>query len=302
MKAADHLAPEVQFGYRNQLLTPEELRVVDAHISTCAVCREALASEMDARGMVDSLRAELESEVPQQRPLAFVWYGIAAAILIAVSAAIWVGFHRPAAPEVASLQSRETPEERESVKAALGSGRLPLPDFAKDLTATRQILMGRPGDEPSLELIAPVGTAVLSARPRFRWKTLGSDWTYVVRVFGSGFEMVATSGVLTSGEWTPKTDLPEGVIYQWQILGQRGTERVTFPHPPQVPPRFRVLDSATSARLREVAKSHADDPLLLAIEYSKAGLFEDARRELEKAKQRSSDGAAIQRLIDGVGR
>ena len=101
---------------------------------------------------------------------------------------------------------------------------------------------------------------------------------------------------------TPDIDLPAGVTYQWQILGQRGAERVTFPQPPEVPPRFRVLDSATSARLRELAKSHGDDPLLLAIEYSKAGLFDDARRELENAKRRSSDGAAIQRLMDGVAR
>ena len=199
-ESRDHLAPEVQFGYRNQLLTPEELRVVDAHLSTCAVCREALANDMDARGMVDSLRAELESESPQQRRLAYVWYGIAAAILIAVSAAIWVGFHRQAPPEVASVQSRETPEEQASVKEALGTGRLPLPDFAKDLTTPRQVLMGRPAGEPSMELIAPVATAVLSARPAFRWKTLGSDWTYVVRVFRPGFEMVARSGTVSGGE------------------------------------------------------------------------------------------------------
>ena len=36
MNAADHLGPEIQFGYRNQLLTPEELRLADAHLSTCA--------------------------------------------------------------------------------------------------------------------------------------------------------------------------------------------------------------------------------------------------------------------------
>ena len=61
MNAADHLGPEIQFGYRNQLLTPEELRLVDAHLSTCAACRDALARDMDVNGMAASLRAELES-------------------------------------------------------------------------------------------------------------------------------------------------------------------------------------------------------------------------------------------------
>ena len=54
MNAADHLGPEIQFGYRNQLLTPEELRLADAHLSTCAACRDTLARDMDVHGMAAS--------------------------------------------------------------------------------------------------------------------------------------------------------------------------------------------------------------------------------------------------------
>jgi hypothetical protein len=300
MNAAEHLGPEVQFGYRNQLLRPDELRIADAHISTCAACRETLARDMDADGMAESLRAELDAEARPRRGPAFVPFAIAAAVLIAASAAIWFSIHRQAQIDVANLHDRQTPEEREVSENVLRTGRLPLPEFVKGLAPPQQVLMGKATGEPSLELISPVATAVLSARPTFQWKRLDGDWTYVLRVFRPGSEMVAASGAVSGSEWTPEADLPPGIPYEWQIVAQRGTERVTFPQPPQVPPRFRVVDSTTSERLRELAKNRAGVHLLLAIEYGKAGLIEDARRELETELQHSADTTAVRRLIDSL--
>jgi len=297
MPRADHLAPEIRFGYRNQLLTADELRMVDAHIATCAGCREALARDMDADGMAQSLCAELETEGHRRQWPAFVSFAIAAAILLAASAAIWFSVHRQARIEVADL--RETPAEREAAENVLRSGRLPLADFTKDLTPSRQVLMGKPTGGPNLELLSPVATATLSSRPTFRWKRLDGDWAYSVRIFRPGFELAAASGELPGSEWTPERDLPAGVTYQWQIVAQHGTERVTFPQPPKAPPQFRVVDAATAERLRDLAKNRGGVHILLAIEYGKAGLVEDARRELKAELQRNAD-PAVQQLLDSL--
>jgi hypothetical protein len=286
MNAADHLGPKIQFGYRNRLLTPEELRLADSHLSTCAACREALARDMGAEGTVESIRAELKSETrPRGWPI--VPFAIAVGFFIVASAAIWFSLHRAAQIDVASLHDRESAKEVEISGGILEAGHLPLPDFVKDLTPTRQVP----------HLISPVATAVMDGRPTFRWQRLEGDWTYQVRVFRLGSELMAQSPEISGSEWTPDTELPSGITCQWQILGQRGSERVTFPQPPQAPPRFRVIDQATAARLRQLAESRGGVHLLLAIEYGKAGLIEDARRELQAELKGSRHAEAVERLI-----
>ena len=249
--------------------------------------------------VVDSLRAELESDIrPNRWPI--VPFAIAAAVLVMASAAIWYSIHRAALVDIASLHDRETAKEEEATGDILQSGRLPLPDFIQDLTPPRQVLMGKSSSGPNLELISPVATAVIDARPRFQWKRLEGDWTYVVRVFRPGFDVAAESGDITVAEWTPSADLPSGITYEWQISARRGSKRVTFPQPPEAPPRFRVVDPATSQRLRELAKNRGGVHLLLAIEYGKAGLMQDARRELQAELQRSRYPDAIERLIQSL--
>ncbi len=248
--------------------------------------------------MTDPLRAELESETRERRwPI--VPFAIAAAIFVVASAAIWFSIHRQARIDFANLHDRQTPKEQEATGRVLRAGRLPLPDFVKDLTP-RQVLMDKSTGGPNLDLVSPVATAVMSGRPTFRWKPLEGDWTYVVRVFRPGFDVAAASGEISTSEWTPGTDLPSGMTYEWLIAAQRGSERITFPQPPQAPPRFRVADSVTSERLRELARSRPGVHLLLAVEYGKAGLIEDARRELEAELPRSEDAAAVERLIQSL--
>lgn len=213
---------------------------------------------------------------------------VALAFFAAASGAIWYSLHRAALLDIAGLHDRETITEQQADGDVLQAGKLPLPDFAKDL--------------PGPQFISPVATAVMDGRPTFRWKPLEGDWTYVVRVSKPDSDVVAESGEISGQEWTPASDLPPGITYQWQILARRGAERLTFPQPSDAPPRFRVIDPATSERLRELAKKRGGVHIMLAIEYGKAGLIEDARRELELELPRSRYPEAVQRLrqsLDG---
>ncbi len=232
--------------------------------------------------------AELKSE-PHRGGWPIVAFAIAAAFFVVAAAAIWFSIHRAAQIDRASLHDRETAKEVETTGDILEAGRLPLPDFVKDLTPPGQAMMS--------ELISPVATGVMSGRPTFRWKRLEGDWTYQVRVFRPGSDLAAESGEISGSEWTPETELPSGITYQWQILAQRGSERLTFPQPPQSPPRFRVIDQGAAARLRQLAERRGGVHLLLGIEYGKAGLIEDARRELRAELKSSRHTEAVERLI-----
>ncbi len=296
MNAADHLDPEIQFDYRNRLLSQEELTVADAHLSTCLACRNAVARGMDADRTAEPRRAGLESKArPAGWPIAP--FAIAAGFFVVASAAIWFSLHRAAQIDVASMHDRQTAKEVEISGDILEAGHLPLPAFVKDLTPPRQVLLGQVSSAPASEFISPVATGVMSARPTFRWRPLEGDWTYLVRVFRPDSELAAESAKISGSEWTPETGLPSGITYAWQILAQHGSDRVTFPQPPQAPPRFRIIDQATAERLRELAKKRGGVHMLLAIEYGKAGLIEDARRELEAELKGSRHAEAVERLI-----
>jgi hypothetical protein len=220
-------------------------------------------------------------------------FGIAVAFFAVASGAIWYSLHRAALVDVAGLHDRETITEQQADGDVLEAGRLPLPDFVKDLAPSST---ARPG----LEFISPVATMVMDGRPMFRWKPLGDSWNYVVRVSRPGSDVVAESGEISSREWIPAADLPSGITYQWQVLARRGAESRMFPQPPETAPRFRVIDSATSQRLRELAEKRGGVHLLLAIEYGKAGLIEDARRELRLELPRSRYPEAVERLIQSL--
>ena len=114
----------------------------------------------------------------------------------------------------------------------------------------------------------------------------------------SGIE--TESGEISGTDWMPDQDLATGINYQWQILAQHGSERVTFPKPTRNPPRFRVVDATTAARLRELAERRGGVHLLLAVEYGKAGLIEDARRELEAELKNTRHAEAVERLIHSL--
>lgn len=214
-------------------------------------------------------------------------------MFLIAAGAIWYSLHRAALIDRASLHDRESAKEVEMTGDILEAGRLPLPDFVKDLTQPRQ-------DAGDLELILPVRTAVLSGHPTFRWKALKGDWSYRVRVSRLDSGVAAESGEISGTDWTPEADLASGNNYQWQILAQRGNERLTFPQPPRNPPRFRVVDATTSARLRELAGKRGGVHLLLAIEYGKAGLIVDARRELEEELKTTRHAEAVERLIHSL--
>jgi hypothetical protein len=282
-----HLRSETLFGYEHRLLTPEELTAVFAHTAQCADCRLALAARMNVNEMAADAQALLASP-PQSTVRQFPRYVAAAALIVVSATAFWYSRSHPAA-------STESP----AVEQALRTGHMELPQFLGELQPRRQVLMGGP-DAPAAQILSPRGTAVAGLPVEFRWQPLAGDWTYQVRVFTLTGDPVTTSPDVVTPYWSCQQDLKAGADYQWQVTAVRGSQRVTLPEPSETPPRFRVLDSASAQRVRELANRQQSDHLLLGVEYARAGLLDDARAQLSAAARLAPRRPEILRLLESL--
>ncbi|MGH9443969.1 MAG: hypothetical protein ACRD16_17025, partial [Thermoanaerobaculia bacterium] len=132
---AEHLPPEIVFGYERRLLDPGELRSVHGHVAVCRACREKLARQMNADAMAADIRHSLGLDRPRSF-VRFIPYAMAAVLIVALGG-FWLARRRSASPAVSLAARAESLE----VRAALHSGRIPLPAFLGELAAPREVLM-----------------------------------------------------------------------------------------------------------------------------------------------------------------
>jgi hypothetical protein len=282
-----HLRPETLFGYEHQLLTPEELSAVFEHVAQCADCRLALAERMNVNEMAADAQS-LQASPPQSAVREFPRYAAAAVLIVVAGAAFWYArFHPAASPEPPAVQE------------ALVAGHIALPQFLNELQPEREVLMGGPG-AVAPRIFSPRGTAVAGLPVEFRWQSLDGDWTYKVRVFTLAGDPVTASPDTHTPQWFCDQDLQAGFAYQWQVTAMRGADRVTLPQPSETPPRFRILDTASAQRLRELARRQPSDHLLLGVEYARAGLLDDARAQLSEASGPAPGQPQILRLLQSL--
>ncbi|HET7453122.1 MAG TPA: hypothetical protein VFL12_10295, partial [Thermoanaerobaculia bacterium] len=216
-------------------------------------------------------RSALGVGVPAASPVRWL---VAAAVLVAAAGAAWWARLGPGpSPEKASA-----PEDAR-VRAALRSGKLPLPPFLMELSPGRETLMGEPA-APRAGRLSPAGVAVLEATPTFSWAGVPGARRYRVRIFTLAGEPVDESPAVAGTSWAAVRPLAAGT-YQWQVEAHRDAGTVTLPGPPDTPPRFRVLDRADAARLQSLAKARPSAHVKLAVEYARAGVVDAARAELQ---------------------
>jgi len=240
-----------------------------------------LARRLDLNSMVDEARTAFPAPAPAAR--FFPSLAAAAAILLVAGGAAWFARHTEAA----------------SVREALRIGHIPLPAFVSQLAASHQMLMGEAGAS-SPQLLSPKATAVFGPRPQFEWQSMNGAWTYQVRIFTLNGDPAAAGPEVRDARWICDRDLAPGSNYQWQVTATRGAERVTLPSPAETPPRFRVLDSATAARLRDLSRRQPGAHLLLGVEFGRAGLLEEARRELSVAARLDPASVPIRQLLKSL--
>lgn len=122
------------------------------------------------------------------------------------------------------------------------------------------------------------GIVVDDARPELTWPARAGA-TYVVSVF-DGDRAIARSEPLPVPRWHPHRELPRGRTLTWQVEVPRRDKTEVIPATPRA--MFRVTRVRDHRELANAKSSRADDDVLLAVLYARAGLRDDARDALRR--------------------
>lgn len=267
----EHVDVETMVAYRDGKLEASEREIVETHLEDCATCREDFA----------------EPEEPARRRWTG-WAIAAAAVVAVVGETLFFESNRevavtPRAP-VTHLVSRTriSGYERADWAALVASTeetkRLPQRSDADEWRSRPDQLRGAV-DAPAVWL-TPVGTAVDTTRPEFRWPA-SSEASYVVSLESTHSDRVRRSPVLHTNMWIPDFDLERGVTYQWQVAVSDGTSFV-IPAPPAPAALFHVLERERHDEIESANRQYPNDHLLLAVLDAKNGLHADCLRELKQ--------------------
>jgi len=192
------------------------------------------------------------------------------------------------------------PEAAQAVRLALERQRVEAPAGLATITENAGTLMSGTGDGISFKLVSPIATVVESTRPTFRWQPLDGATRYVVKIFDAGFNRVAMSEPQTTTTWTPREPLAAGAIYSWQVTATKDGNQVSSPAPPAPQARFKVIERTKRDELRRAAESYPDSHLLRGVLYARAGLLDDAERELQALLKANPSSDAARRLLASV--
>lgn len=148
--------------------------------------------------------------------------------------------------------------------------------------------------------IEPVGKVILTDRPAFRWSRLDGATGYLVEIYDDTFTLVATSPQLSDGSWTPPQSLRRGGIYSWQVKAIKDGQELIAPRPPAPQAKFRILDQAKANELMRARRAYASSHLTLALLYLKAGMLDEAERELRVLQKANPNSEIVSRLLSNL--
>lgn len=186
-------------------------------------------------------------------------------------------------------------EFSDKLTRVLTGGSIDLPPAAKGLAAQRGVLMGE-GEGVAFSLQSPVGKAIESNRPTFRWERFNDAESYEVDIFDESFNKVASSGKISSPTWTA-APLPRGKVFQWQVTATKDGVETRSPVRPAPDARFLVISSDAAAAIKRARAIQPRSNLLLGIAYAEAGMIEEARAELNALARKNRKSPVPQRLL-----
>ena len=202
------------------------------------------------------------------------------------------------AGNVSGLESL-APSSRQAVKQALTAERVEVPAGLSELSGTKGTLLG-PADQGGFSLLSPIGTITRSDRPALRWRRLSGATSYTVAILDADFNSVMTSPALTGTQWTPAKTLQRGRVYSWQVTAVKDGKEIISPSAPAPEARFKVLDKAKADELRNVEKTAGDSHLARGTLYARAGLLDDAERELRALVAANPQSSTARKLLQSL--
>lgn len=229
---------------------------------------------------------------------------IAASLIVVIGAAFWIRSRapQPLPRRVAKAATRiavkpASPPQRSEVDAIAARGVIDPPPEWLSLQIGEVTFRGDAVTSTSA-VMRPYRDIVSETRPSFRWAA-PTGATSVVSIY-DGPELVTSSGVLTSREWTADRELKPGHSYLWQLEVRQQGERTILPPPSEPVARFVIADAQTRARLDAARKADPNDHLGLGILAALAGMQDQAERELESVTPTAPQYPAAHALLSSV--
>jgi hypothetical protein len=328
--ATFHLNYEEIAGYADETIGDGDREGVEAHLGECQTC----ASDVAAMRM---LRSELEGS-RRERSKSNLWLGalwgwrggfaLAAAACIVLGVIVLrgplarnrtvarVGKANSSAGAVIDDGSRifsvatggrisgldALPElDRAFIERVLAGQPIEPGPSLRDLAGRTSVLLGGPAEVGQGKLIGPLATVVESQRPFFRWQPIPGA-VYRVSVFNTAYDKVAGSEWIAESEWQVAQSLRRGERYSWQIrVRQNGTEFIA-PAPPAPEARFRILGEAEEAEISRARVQWSNSHLVAGLLYARAGLLDDATKELRALNEQNPGSAEVAGLLASVER
>ena len=197
---------------------------------------------------------------------------------------------------VTGLESLPTAYQKQ-VKAAFANRRVETPSELQELSGRTGLLMGSAGEGPGFSLIGPVGTIVRTDRPGFRWKSLNGATSYMVAVYDSNFNKVASSEAQPGTQWSPASSLKRGETYSWPVIAMKDGKELVSPTPPTPDAKFKILDASKARELEQAKRMYPDSHLVLGVLYERAGLLDDAEREFKSLYASNPKSKTVRKLL-----
>jgi hypothetical protein len=190
-----------------------------------------------------------------------------------------------------------SPSQEKIVKTALTTGRMTTPAWLAEIRTRDDALMSGGTGQESFRLLSPVGTALRTDRPAFRWDPLAGATSYTVTVSDSNFNQVATSGPLSGTEWTLPRPLARGAVYNWEVTALKDGKEIVAPAPP-AHASFRVVETTRLEELEQAER--ANSHLLSGVLSAGAGLLDDAERAFQKLANANPGSPVAVRLLESI--
>lgn len=201
---------------------------------------------------------------------------------------------------ISGLQS-DSPELKSSLTDVLITGRVETTSLEGVASSSGVTLKGA-AEDAKFEVLAPVGTVVMTDAPEFRWQPIKGAVGYIVTIVKRGQVQVATSGRLSATAWHPPAgQLQPGIIYRWGVVATLadGTE-VSAPGSTAPEARFKILEQSRVEEIKKSVNRYAGSPLSLGVLYAREGLIDDAEREFERLVRQNPRSRIASKLLQSV--
>lgn len=270
----------------------DERRLLERHLASCATCRTEL----------EDLQALAAGSAPKPRRTAW-WIAFPAVAAVAASAFLIVRMNST---------PQQLPAGAPIVFRLLDSGRTITVDSAGRLRGLEQappalqtevadalrnsalpeargmdVLRPKPDFLLSLDMppvgawaLMPAGQVTPDSQPRLHWAAPPGAHQFVVSVYTTDFQPVATSPPSDRPEWVCAVVLKPGTTYVWTVSARIGGRRLTVPTAPQPEARFRVASETEQGELR--AAQATGSQFAVAVTAARLGMREEAQTALRK--------------------